>query len=170
MQRIRWSYSSEKSNPRLPRQTGANRTVGLLKVLLQLAVKEGTISYSIQRLYSIKGDIICVLYYITVSRDQAQESIRNLYSISWCTKMLHGVQYSKIRCRWNSQLHTVFKVYWSQHRQQAHQSPESLISYIGAATLQLSRVSITILYMRTKTLVGSRTDGKCRTLSLQPCQ
>ena len=27
MQRIGWSYSSEKSNPRLPRQTGANRKV-----------------------------------------------------------------------------------------------------------------------------------------------
>ena len=56
MQRIGWSYSSEKSNPRLPRQTGANRTVRLLKVLLQLAVKEGTLSYNIyiiRKLYII---------------------------------------------------------------------------------------------------------------------
>ena len=51
MQRIGWS--SKKSNPRLPKQTGAKRTVWLLKVLLQLAVKEGTISYSIRKLYSI---------------------------------------------------------------------------------------------------------------------
>ena len=81
MQRIGWGYSSEKSNPRLPRQTGANRTVRLLMVLLQFAVKEGTISHSIQRLYSIKGDIIYVLYYITVSRDQAQESPPVSYGI-----------------------------------------------------------------------------------------
>ena len=81
MQRFGWGCSSGKFNPRLPRQTGVNRTVRLLMVLLQLAVKEGTISYSTQRLYNIKGDIICVLYYITVSRDQAQESIRKLYSI-----------------------------------------------------------------------------------------
>ena len=72
----------------------------------------------------------------------------------------YGVQYSNIRCRLNSQLHTVFKVYWSQHRQQAHWSPESLLSHMWADTLQLFRVSITVLYMRTKTLAGSRTDGK----------
>ena len=39
------------------------------------------ISYSIQRLYSIKGNIIYVLYYITVSRDQAQESPPVSYGI-----------------------------------------------------------------------------------------
>ena len=81
MQRFGWGYSSEKSNPRLPRQTGVNRTVRLLMVLLQLAVKEGTISYIIQRLYSIKCNIIYVLYYITVSRDQIQESPPVSYGI-----------------------------------------------------------------------------------------
>ena len=58
-----------------------NRTVRLLMVLLQLAVKEGTISYGIQRLYGIKVDIIYVLYYIIVSRDQVQESPPVSYGI-----------------------------------------------------------------------------------------
>ena len=50
-------------------------------VLLQMAVKEGTISYGIQRLYGIKVDIIYVLYYIIVSRDQVQESPPVSYGI-----------------------------------------------------------------------------------------
>ena len=75
MQRIGWSYSSEKSNPRLPRQTGANRTVGLLKVLLQLAVKEGTISYSIRKLYSIQVDVQkCYMEY-NIPRSNAGETL-----------------------------------------------------------------------------------------------
>ena len=60
MQRIGWSCSSEKSNPRLPRQTGANRIVRFLRVLLQLTVKEGTISYStysIRNLYNINDPL-----------------------------------------------------------------------------------------------------------------
>ena len=98
VQRIGWGCSSEKSNPRLPGQTGVNRTVHTLfqsctviKVMYNIlhgvsyskwhTVKEGTISYSIQRLYSIKGDIIYVLYYITVSRDQIQESSPASYGI-----------------------------------------------------------------------------------------
>ena len=81
MQRFGWGCSSGKFNPRLPRQTGVNRTVRLLMVLLQLAVKEGTISYGIQRLYGIKVDIIYVLYYIIVSRDQVQESPPVSYGI-----------------------------------------------------------------------------------------
>ena len=76
MQRFGWGCSSGKFNPRLPRQTGVNRTVRLLMVLLQLAVKEGTISYSIQSLYSIKGDIIyvCIILYSCIPRSGSRES------------------------------------------------------------------------------------------------
>ena len=97
MQRFGWGYSSEKSNPRLPRQTGVNRTVRLLMVLLQLAVKEGTISYIIQRLYSIKGNIIyviCIILYYCIPRSDSRESPSFIRYLNLLQEvyMLSGVQ------------------------------------------------------------------------------
>ena len=111
VQRFGWGYSSKKSNPRLPRQTGVNRTIHTVFKVVQY----------------LRWHDICVTLYYCIQRSGSTEPPSFTVFIL-IRVQAYWSQYSKIRCRWSSQLHTVFNVYWSQHRHQAHESPESLLS------------------------------------------